>query len=117
MPKIRIEVAVDDTQVDEVVDAIVSSAATGKIGDGKVWATRPPGDDRPGADREVGARTPCKSPPYGGDRHAPGPFRTEGGGGRDVAQRLVSGCGPAGSAGLGRATAWAAVRAASGSPR
>jgi nitrogen regulatory protein P-II 1 len=37
VPKIRIEVAVDDTQVDEVVDAIVSSAATGKIGDGKVW--------------------------------------------------------------------------------
>jgi nitrogen regulatory protein P-II 1 len=28
---------VDDGQVDEVVDAIVSSAATGKIGDGKVW--------------------------------------------------------------------------------
>jgi len=37
VPKIRVEVAVDDSQVDEVVDAIVSSAATGKIGDGKVW--------------------------------------------------------------------------------
>ena len=37
VPKIRIEVLVDDGQVDEVVDAIVSSAATGKIGDGKVW--------------------------------------------------------------------------------
>ena len=37
VPKIRIEVAVDDSQVDEVVDGIVSSAATGKIGDGKVW--------------------------------------------------------------------------------
>jgi nitrogen regulatory protein P-II 1 len=37
VPKIRIEVVVDDPQVDEVVDAIVSSAATGKIGDGKVW--------------------------------------------------------------------------------
>jgi nitrogen regulatory protein P-II 1 len=37
VPKIRIEVVVDDAQVDEVVDAIVSSAATGKIGDGKVW--------------------------------------------------------------------------------
>lgn len=37
VPKVRIEVAVDDTQVDEVVDAIVASAATGKIGDGKVW--------------------------------------------------------------------------------
>ena len=37
VPKIRIEVLVDDAQVDEVVDAIVASAATGKIGDGKVW--------------------------------------------------------------------------------
>jgi nitrogen regulatory protein P-II 1 len=37
VPKIRIEVAVDDALVDGVVDAIVSSAATGKIGDGKVW--------------------------------------------------------------------------------
>ncbi|MGH9088632.1 MAG: P-II family nitrogen regulator, partial [Acidimicrobiales bacterium] len=37
VPKIRIEVAVDDPQADEVVDAIVGAAATGKIGDGKVW--------------------------------------------------------------------------------
>jgi nitrogen regulatory protein P-II 1 len=37
VPKLRIEVLVDDGQVDEVVDAIVSSASTGKIGDGKVW--------------------------------------------------------------------------------
>jgi nitrogen regulatory protein P-II 1 len=39
VPKIRIEVAVDDDQVAEVVDAIVGAAATGKIGDGKVWVT------------------------------------------------------------------------------
>ncbi len=37
VPKIRVEVAVDDAIVDEVVDTIVRSAATGKIGDGKVW--------------------------------------------------------------------------------
>ena len=37
VPKIRIEVLVDDGQTDDVVDAIVTSAATGKIGDGKVW--------------------------------------------------------------------------------
>jgi nitrogen regulatory protein P-II 1 len=37
VPKVRIEVVVDDGQVDEVVEGIVSSAATGKIGDGKVW--------------------------------------------------------------------------------
>jgi nitrogen regulatory protein P-II 1 len=37
VPKIRLEVLVDDGQADDVVDAIVSSAATGKIGDGKVW--------------------------------------------------------------------------------
>jgi nitrogen regulatory protein P-II 1 len=37
VPKIRVEVLVDDTQLDEVVDAVVRTAATGKIGDGKVW--------------------------------------------------------------------------------
>jgi len=37
VPKLRLEIAVDDAQVDTVVDAIVQSAATGKIGDGKVW--------------------------------------------------------------------------------
>ncbi len=37
VPKIRVEVLVDDAQVAEVVDAIVATAATGKIGDGKVW--------------------------------------------------------------------------------
>ena len=37
VPKMRIEVLVEDDQAETVVDAIVSSAATGKIGDGKVW--------------------------------------------------------------------------------
>ena len=37
VPKLRVEVLVDDAQADDVVDAIVTSAATGKIGDGKVW--------------------------------------------------------------------------------
>jgi nitrogen regulatory protein P-II 1 len=39
VPKIRIEVAVDDAVVERVVDAIVDTARTGKIGDGKVWVT------------------------------------------------------------------------------
>jgi nitrogen regulatory protein P-II 1 len=37
VPKLRVEILVDDFQADEIVDAIVESAATGKIGDGKVW--------------------------------------------------------------------------------
>ena len=37
VPKIRIEIVVDDPDVDEVVGAITKSARTGKIGDGKVW--------------------------------------------------------------------------------
>jgi len=37
VPKLRVEILVDDPQVDEVVDGIVRTAATGKIGDGKVW--------------------------------------------------------------------------------
>ena len=37
VPKVRIEIAVDDAMVDQVIDAIVASAQTGKIGDGKIW--------------------------------------------------------------------------------
>jgi nitrogen regulatory protein P-II 1 len=39
VPKMRIEVVVDDGAVDGVVDAVVRAACTGKIGDGKVWVT------------------------------------------------------------------------------
>ena len=37
VPKIRLEIVVDDQDVDAVADAIVRSAQTGQIGDGKVW--------------------------------------------------------------------------------
>lgn len=37
IPKVRVEVVVDDEVAEAVVDAVVRSAATGKIGDGKVW--------------------------------------------------------------------------------
>jgi nitrogen regulatory protein P-II 1 len=37
VPKVRIEVLVDDADAETVVDAIVGVAQTGRIGDGKVW--------------------------------------------------------------------------------
>jgi nitrogen regulatory protein P-II 2 len=37
VPKVRIEVAVTDSQVDQVSEAIVAAAKTGQIGDGKVF--------------------------------------------------------------------------------
>ena len=37
LPKVKIEVTVKDDQVDPVVEAIIKSAATGKIGDGKIF--------------------------------------------------------------------------------
>jgi nitrogen regulatory protein P-II 1 len=37
VPKIRIEIVVNDGDVDAVVEAITKSAHTGRIGDGKVW--------------------------------------------------------------------------------
>ncbi len=37
VPKVRVEVVVDDDVVDRVVQAVVDAAHTGKIGDGKVW--------------------------------------------------------------------------------
>jgi nitrogen regulatory protein P-II 1 len=39
VPKIRVEIVVDDTQLDKAIDALVEAARTGKIGDGKVWVT------------------------------------------------------------------------------
>ena len=39
LPKVKIEVVVDDNIVDEVVEAIKQSAMTGRIGDGKIFIT------------------------------------------------------------------------------
>jgi nitrogen regulatory protein PII len=39
LPKVKIEVVVDDGRADTVVDAIVKAANTGKIGDGKVFVS------------------------------------------------------------------------------
>ncbi|MEK6807092.1 MAG: P-II family nitrogen regulator [Pseudomonadota bacterium] len=37
LPKIKIELALDDSQVEKAVDAIAKSAKTGQIGDGKIF--------------------------------------------------------------------------------
>jgi nitrogen regulatory protein P-II 1 len=37
VPKVRLEILVDDSDADAVADAIIGAAATGRIGDGKVW--------------------------------------------------------------------------------
>jgi nitrogen regulatory protein P-II 2 len=39
LPKVRLDVAVDDGAVDKVVDAISNAAKTGQIGDGKIFVT------------------------------------------------------------------------------
>lgn len=39
VPKVKMELVVDDAQADSIVDAITASANTGKIGDGKIWVT------------------------------------------------------------------------------
>ena len=39
VPKLKLEVVIDDGEMDKVVDVLVKAAATGKIGDGKVWVT------------------------------------------------------------------------------
>ena len=43
IPKVRIDILVDDDDAEKIIDAIVASARTGKIGDGKVWSV-PVGD-------------------------------------------------------------------------
>ena len=37
IPKMKIEVAIDDDLLDQVIDATIESARTGKIGDGKIF--------------------------------------------------------------------------------
>ena len=49
VPKVRIELVVDDGIVDQVVDTVTTAAGTGKIGDGKIWVT--------GVDRLIRIRT------------------------------------------------------------
>ncbi|HSH10727.1 MAG TPA: P-II family nitrogen regulator [Ilumatobacter sp.] len=39
VPKVSIELVVDDANVDAAVDAVLDAASTGKIGDGKIWVT------------------------------------------------------------------------------
>jgi nitrogen regulatory protein P-II 1 len=39
IPKVRLEVIVDENDVKRIVDVIVKTASTGSIGDGKVWTT------------------------------------------------------------------------------
>lgn len=39
VPKVKIELVVEDNRVDEVVDVVTKAANTGKIGDGKIWVT------------------------------------------------------------------------------
>ena len=39
LPKIKLEIVIADNQLDEVVNAIIKSAQTGRIGDGKIFVT------------------------------------------------------------------------------
>ena len=37
LPKIKVEIAIDDSLIDQVIEAISGAAKTGKIGDGKIF--------------------------------------------------------------------------------
>jgi nitrogen regulatory protein P-II 1 len=39
VPKVKVEIVVEDEEVDSIVDAIAKAARTGKIGDGKLWVS------------------------------------------------------------------------------
>jgi nitrogen regulatory protein PII len=39
VPKVRMEIVVDDERAGRVVDTIIATARTGTIGDGKIWVT------------------------------------------------------------------------------
>ena len=40
VPKVRVELLVDDADIERLLEAVVAAARTGKIGDGKVWVTK-----------------------------------------------------------------------------
>ena len=69
VPKVRVEVVVDDAAVERVIDAVAQAARSGKIGDGKVWVT--PVDTWCGCAPGSGVPTRCE---LGGGR-APGGTR------------------------------------------
>ncbi len=39
LPKVKVEIGIDDAQLDQVIEAITKVANTGKIGDGKIFVT------------------------------------------------------------------------------
>mgnify|MGYP006300126541 CR=1 FL=1 len=39
VPKVRVEIIADDSDVDQIIETIVTTANSGKIGDGKIWVT------------------------------------------------------------------------------
>jgi nitrogen regulatory protein P-II 1 len=39
VPKVRMELLVEDADVERILEAVIAAARTGKIGDGKVWVT------------------------------------------------------------------------------
>ncbi|MEX2365432.1 MAG: P-II family nitrogen regulator [Pseudohongiellaceae bacterium] len=39
LPKIRMEIALEDSMVDQVIEVLIKAAATGKIGDGKIFVS------------------------------------------------------------------------------
>ena len=39
VPKVRVDVMCEDDRADAIVDAVLAAAATGRIGDGKIWVT------------------------------------------------------------------------------
>ena len=73
LPKIKIEIAVKDEMVDKVIDAIVSAANTGRIGDGKIFVL-PDGRGDPHPHRRarlrsrLATRPVCKRRRFGGAR-------------------------------------------------
>ena len=42
VPKVRLDVLVEDTMTEKVITTLADAARTGKIGDGKIWATEVP---------------------------------------------------------------------------
>ena len=54
VPKMKLEIVVEESSVDGIIEAILKAGVTGKIGDGKIWVT--------GVDRLIRIRTGEEGP-------------------------------------------------------
>ncbi len=77
LPKVKIEVVMDDALVERAVEAIQHAARTGRIGDGKIFVRRSRGDPHPHRRARAGCRCAAGAVLLDAGTVCPNRFKTE----------------------------------------